>query len=399
VIHSFNTVADALRLAEAKYRSIVENAVEGIYQTTVAGQYLMANPMLAQIYGYDSPTDLIEHLSNIGTQLYVNPERRQDFIQLMAEQGKVWGFESEVYRKDGSILWISEAARAIYDHQGQLLGFEGTVMDITRRKQDEGEIAHLTQQLQDENLRMSAELAVTRRLQSMLMPSEGELNRVAGLDIAGFIEPAAEVGGDYYDIQQAHGRVRISIGDVTGHGLESSLVMIMAQTAVRTLLANGETDPARLLNSVNQTIYENTRRMGSYKNMTLALLEYEAGLLRLSGQHEELIIVRANGEVEQIDTFDLGFPLGLELDISQFVAEAQIQFSPGDIAVLYTDGITEAMNPNKEQYGLARIQKVVVAHRQQSAAQIRQALINDLKAWIHTQRVFDDITLLVLKQL
>jgi sigma-B regulation protein RsbU (phosphoserine phosphatase) len=128
-------------------------------------------------------------------------------------------------------------------------------------------------------------------------------------------------------------------------------------------------------------------------------LEYETGLLRLSGQHEELIIVRANGTVEQIDTFDLGFPLGLELDISQFVAEAQIQFAPGDIAVLYTDGITEAMNPDKEQYGLDRIQNVVVAHRQESAAQIRQALIDDLKRWIHTQQVFDDITLLVLKQL
>lgn len=260
------------------------------------------------------------------------------------------------------------------------------------------EVSQLNQRLKNENFRMSAELDVTRRLQQMLLPTESELKAVAGLDIAGFMEPATEIGGDYYDVMQQDGKVKISIGDVTGHGLESGVVMIMAQTAVRTLLANGETDPAKFLNAVNRIIYDNTRRMRSRKNMTLAVLEYEAGVLRLTGQHEELIIVRQDGNLEQIDTLDLGFPLGLEQDITQFVAEAKVELQPGDIAVLYTDGITEAMNTQKSQYGLERMYEVLQQNRHRSASEIRQVLIADLMQYIGDQKVFDDITLLVLKQ-
>jgi methyl-accepting chemotaxis protein len=182
------------------------------------------------------------------------------------------------------------------------------------------EITLLNERLKAENLRMGAELAITRRLQKMILPKDEELQNIEGLDIAGFMEPAAEVGGDYYDVLQHEGKVKIGIGDVTGHGLESGVVMIMVQTAVRTLLANNETNPIKFLDALNLAIYGNTRRMESFKNMSLALLDYEAGTIRLSGQHEEMIVVRHNGEIELFDTLDLGFPLGLELDITPFVA-------------------------------------------------------------------------------
>jgi PAS domain S-box-containing protein len=398
VVSSFNSVADALRQAEANYRGIVENALEGIYQQSIAGQFLMVNPRLASILGDDTTAALCERITDVGSQLYLDPNRRAEFVALMERDGSVVDFESEIRRRDGSVIWISESSRAVRDDQGRITGFEGTVIDITRRKRDAAEIERLTAELKDENLRMGAELSVTRRLQEMLMPSDGELASVSGLDIAGFMEPAEEVGGDYYDIQQADGRVRFSIGDVTGHGLESSLVMIMAQTAVRALLSNGEADPAKLLNAVNRTIFDNTRRMGSSKNMTLSLLEYEAGLLRLCGQHEELILVRANGTVEQVDTFDLGFPLGIESDISQFVREQQLSFHAGDVAVMYTDGVTEAVNDARQQYGIERLLAVVKDRRQASSKQICSAIIEDLRAWMQSQPMFDDITLLVLKQ-
>ena len=398
VVSSFNSVADALRQAEANYRGIVENALEGIYQQSISGQFLMVNPRLASILGDDTAAALCERITDVGRQLYLDPNRRAEFVALMERDGSVVDFESEIRRRDGSVIWISESSRAVRDDQGRITGYEGTVIDITRRKRDAAEIERLTAELKDENLRMGAELSVTRRLQEMLMPSDGELASVSGLDIAGFMEPAEEVGGDYYDIQQADGRVRFSIGDVTGHGLESSLVMIMAQTAVRALLSNGEADPAKLLNAVNRTIFDNTRRMGSSKNMTLSLLEYEAGLLRLCGQHEELILVRANGTVEQVDTFDLGFPLGIESDISQFVREQQLSFHAGDVAVMYTDGVTEAVNDARQQYGIERLLAVVKDRRQASSKQICSAIIEDLRAWMQSQPMFDDITLLVLKQ-
>ncbi len=127
----------ALLKAEEKYRSIFENAVEGIFQTTPDGHYLSANPALTRIYGYSSPEELIASLQDIGKSLYVAPNRRQDFVRLMQEHGVVTDFESQIYRKDRSIIWISENARAVRDRQENLLYYEGLVEDITKRKQTE----------------------------------------------------------------------------------------------------------------------------------------------------------------------------------------------------------------------------------------------------------------------
>jgi diguanylate cyclase (GGDEF)-like protein/PAS domain S-box-containing protein len=138
----------ALQAAEAKYRGIFENAVEGIFQSTLDGRYLMVNPMLARLYGYDSPADLMASLTDIQHQLYVDPQRREEFVRLMVTEGTVQGFESEVYRKDGSIIWISESARALYNAAGELVRFEGTVENITRRKRAELELLNRDNLLQ-----------------------------------------------------------------------------------------------------------------------------------------------------------------------------------------------------------------------------------------------------------
>src|SRR5919202_1241327 len=123
-----------LYLAEQRYHSIVENAIAGIFQSTPAGRYLSANPALAKLYGYNSPEELLSSLKNIWQQLYVDPNRRHDFIEAMEADNAVFGFESQVYRKDGSIIWILENARAVRDATGALLYYEGTVFDITERK-------------------------------------------------------------------------------------------------------------------------------------------------------------------------------------------------------------------------------------------------------------------------
>lgn len=128
------------------------------------------------------------------------------------------------------------------------------------------------------------------------------------------------------------------------------------------------------------------------------LLDYEAGQLKLSGQHEDVIVVRSQGEIQHIDTFDLGFPLALEDDIRPFIKQVQIKLEPGDVVVLYTDGITEAVNVRRRQYGLERLQQMVQQHLKQSAADIRQAVIADIQNYIGDQPLRDDLTLVVLKQ-
>jgi PAS domain S-box-containing protein len=128
-----------LESAEAKYKSIFENAIEGIFQTTIDGRYLIANSMLAQIYGYPSTESLISNVTNIANQIYVNPLRRQEFINVLRTHDTVSNFESQVYRRDGTKIWISENVRAIRELDGTLIGFEGTVQDISQRKRAEAE--------------------------------------------------------------------------------------------------------------------------------------------------------------------------------------------------------------------------------------------------------------------
>lgn len=259
-------------------------------------------------------------------------------------------------------------------------------------------------ELSAENVRMGAELDIARQLQEMVLPTPDELSRIEQLDIACHMEPAEEVGGDYYDILPHNGSLKIGIGDVTGHGLESGILMLMAQTAIRTLITADVTDPVRFLSILNSTIFNNVQRMQIDRMMTLSLLDYKDGRVRLSGHHEEMILVRKNGRVERVDTVDLGIFVGMMEDISEYIAETSVSLNPGDGMVLYTDGITEAhpagLDPLPENlYGLDRLCDVVSRNWEKPAEGIRKAVIKDVHRHIEKKNgMRDDLTLLVLKQ-
>ncbi|HMU83834.1 MAG TPA: EAL domain-containing protein [Leptospiraceae bacterium] len=116
------------------YRSFFDRSIEGMFLTTPAGRYILVNSRLAEIYGFSSSEEMMDHFQNIKTQLYVDPSRRDDFVKAMNEAGTVLEFESQVRRKDGTIIWISENARQVRDEHGQIVHYEGTVVDITDRK-------------------------------------------------------------------------------------------------------------------------------------------------------------------------------------------------------------------------------------------------------------------------
>src|SRR5215831_9523027 len=268
----------------------------------------------------------------------------------------------------------------------------------TQLAQAHTEISLLNQRLTTDNLRMRAELDFVGQMQQMVLPTPDELAAIDSLDIAAFMAPADEVGGDYYDVLHTDGVVTIGIGDVTGHGLESGMLMVMTQAAVRTLQTTRESDPVRFLDTLNRTLYHNVQRMRSDKNLTLALLTYVQGQVCISGQHEEALIVRRDGVIERIDTLDLGFPLGLEADIAAFVRHTSVVLQPGDGIVLYTDGITEAADMHHRLYGIDRLCTVISQHSVGTAQDIQAAVIADVRCHIGAQKVFDDITLVVAKQ-
>src|SRR5215217_6612025 len=209
------------RQAEAKYRSIFENSVEGIFQTTVDGRFLTANPAMARMLGYESPEELLGAISNIRDQLYVEPGRREEFYRLVLRDGLVSGFEVQMHRKDGDLVWVSANARAIYDDDGAISGYEGTVEDITKRKRAEEALREIREA---ERRRIARELHdvvlqdLTYALQSMQV-----LRRLPeGADRAGEIEHQVEalkraVGGlrdAIYDLRLESVRERSLVRDV-----------------------------------------------------------------------------------------------------------------------------------------------------------------------------------------
>ena len=149
---------EAIRQAEERYRSIFENAVEGIFRTTKDGRYLVVNPALARLYGFDSPQEMMAAVTDIARQVYVEPARRGEFIRRMYEEGEVIGFESQIRRRDGGVIWISENVRAVRDTGGAIVGYEGTVENITQRKEAEEQL----QQSLDRLRTLSGRLEVVR---------------------------------------------------------------------------------------------------------------------------------------------------------------------------------------------------------------------------------------------
>jgi len=205
-------VEKALQEAEQKYRSIFENAVEGIFQTTPDGCYLACNPALARIYGYASVEELLTALTDIERQLYVEPHRRQEFVERLNCTDSVSEFESQVYRKDGSIIWISENARAVRDDKGTLLYYEGFVTDITQRKLAEESMRNSEAQLKAKADELELALSKLQQTQAQLIQHEKLYNLgqlVAGVAheinnpvnfVCGNLIPASQYVEDLLDL-------------------------------------------------------------------------------------------------------------------------------------------------------------------------------------------------------
>ncbi|MGY5802245.1 PP2C family protein-serine/threonine phosphatase [Rhizobium sp. LEGMi12c] len=259
------------------------------------------------------------------------------------------------------------------------------------------EISTLNSQLKNENLRLGAELNVARQIQLMVLPRAKELTAIKHLEIAAYMRPADEVGGDYYDVLQNGNNLKIGIGDVTGHGLESGVLMLMVQSIARALQEAGEMDPAKFLTDLNRAIFKNIERTRTDKHLTLSFLDYDGERLTISGQHEDMIIIRQDGKVERIDTGDLGLPVGLEPDIAPFIDTRQISFEKGDMIVLHTDGVTEAENSKGELFGFDRLLEDARRLHGGTAEEVVEGILDDLMAYIGTHKIHDDITLVVMR--
>jgi serine phosphatase RsbU (regulator of sigma subunit) len=238
------------------------------------------------------------------------------------------------------------------------------------------------------------ELAIASRIQTSILPRSLEIR---GLDVTARMVPATEVGGDYYDVVPVWDGCWIGIGDVTGHGLNAGLIMLMVQSALAALVRQQpDAAPRELVRLLNQVVYDNVRkRLGERDHVTFSLLRYHAdGRVVFAGAHEELVICRAaDGRCERIDT--PGTWLGGMANVDRFTVDSRVQLDDGDLLLLHTDGITESMDQAGEQFGVERLCRVLERNRHLPTDRIRDAMFEAVSAW--TGQQVDDRTVVLAR--
>jgi len=237
------------------------------------------------------------------------------------------------------------------------------------------------------------DLEIARQIQTSILPRRVD---VEGIEISAGMVPADEVGGDYYDVLPVSNGCWIGIGDVAGHGLGAGLIMVMIQSMVMTLVrANEKAQPRDVVCLLNRLLYENIRgRLNQDDHVTFCLMRYGGdGQVTFAGAHEEILLWRTSGKCERIAT--KGTWLGAVRDVDKATEDQTLQLQPGDLMILYTDGLIESRNKAGKQFGFERLAALVEQHRSESADAIQRKILGRLRRW--TTRQEDDVTVIVVR--
>jgi len=239
-----------------------------------------------------------------------------------------------------------------------------------------------------------SEMELAKRIQTALLPDNQKLK---GYDISATMIPATEVGGDYYDIiETPKGDKWVTIGDVSGHGVDSGLIMMMAQTSILSKVNNnGSCGPSELLSSINGIIRENISRLGSDHYMTMMALRLDQSEMTVAGKHQDLIIYRA--ALNKIESVIIpGTWLGITDDIKESLPEVTVEINTGDIVLLFTDGLTEATNAAGEMFDQAGLEQALNKYADLPVRKLRDKVIEEVMSYQEKQS--DDMTLVVIKK-
>jgi phosphoserine phosphatase RsbU/P len=250
------------------------------------------------------------------------------------------------------------------------------------------------EELKDARDALWGEMEVAKRIQTALLPQN---RRVGAYEVAARMSPADEVGGDYYDIIEA-GRDRhwVAIGDVSGHGVESGLVMMMTQTSILSLVQeNPALSPAGVFHAVNEVLNENISRLHTARYMTLNVVQLRDEALTLAGKHQDVLVWRrATGTVETISND--GCWIGIVGDTRGHVVDQLIPMEEGDLALFFTDGATEAMSQAGEMYGDERLAAALARIATRPLDEGLEALFAEIATFRTSQD--DDVTFMLVRR-
>lgn len=378
--------------AEKRFRTLVEQ-IPAVTFMAVLGHgknEVYVSPHIEHMLGYTQA----EWLENPFLWFWrLHPDDRtlwNDEFARGCRTGGPFRAECRFLARDGRTVWVHGEARLVKDELGRPQFLQGVAFDITESKRAQEVLLNEAVR----SAKAEEELAIARRVQTAILPVNLS---VEGLQIAAKMVPASEVGGDYYDVLPFQGGAWLGIGDVSGHGLNAGLVMLMVQSATAALVnTQSETSPRRLLLMLNQVLFDNVRRrLGGDDHVTCTLMRYTSdGTVTFAGAHEDILVYRAKTrEVEEVMT--PGTWIGARYDIANVTVDSSLKLEPGDVMLLYTDGVTEAMNGKGAMFDLHRLKESLAKHGECAVAVLRDRIHEDVCRWMAEQ--VDDITLVVVR--
>jgi sigma-B regulation protein RsbU (phosphoserine phosphatase) len=293
------------------------------------------------MYGYDSFEELEANINNIATQLYVDPDRRGEFIRLMQEHGQVLHFESEIRRRDGTRIWISENVRSIHDDSGAFLYYEGTVDDITEIKLAREKLQRTNETLEQTQRRLEDELGEAANYVRSLLPAplSGEV------ETRSCYLPCSHLGGDGFGCYWLDAETfAFYLLDVSGHGVGSALLSISVLNVLRTQLLRRTdfSDPAAVLEGLNRS-FPMDRNNDKYFTIWYGVYHVPSRVLRYAsaGQHPALLLT---GEGEAVRLQTRGPVIGVTPETT-YTAEQVTVPAIAEI-FLFSDGVFEIARPD-----------------------------------------------------
>ena len=392
------------------YYGVFDHLMEGVFRTTPDGHYLLANVALARIYGYDSPAELVAGIQDIARKLYVEPGRRDEFIRLMQEHDTLSDFESKIFRKDETIIWISENCRAVRDADGKLLYYEGTVEDITERKRagDQirratGELSRSREELRTKNLLMEENLRMAREIQTSMLPQQFPIfpknvsPEQSAFQFVHRYEPAESVSGDFFSVSAlSDNEAAMFICDVTGHGIRAALVTAMIRALAEELKPLAR-DPGMFLRKLNSDLCSILKTTGSPMLTTAFYLvaDWTTGVMRFAnaGHPKPLFIRRSAGRVEPLVNVTGQSQPALGLFDDPAYQTTEITLAPGDFVMLFTDGLYEVQGLNEELYSQERMMMDVQSLLSKSNREMFDELLEAIRVFSVSHEFDDDVCL------
>ncbi|HWO22004.1 MAG TPA: SpoIIE family protein phosphatase [Kofleriaceae bacterium] len=382
-----------LRHAEARFRTLVEQ-IPAVTFMAVLGEgqnEVYVSPHIEQLLGYTQAEWLEDPFL---WYLRLHPDDRPLWNEEFARGCRTGGpfrAECRFLARDGREVWVLGEARLVRDALGRPLFLQGVAFDITDTKAAQRVL--LDQAVR--RARHEEELEIARRVQTQILPPRLE---VPGYALAAAMHPAAEIGGDYYDLLRTPEAAWLAIGDVSGHGLDAGLVMMMMQAAMAAIVrARPRGSPRELLDVLNEVLFDNIRlRLHAREHVTFTLFQLgPEGRVVFAGAHEDLLLWRARDRcMERIRT--PGVWLGARRGIGDVLIDTAVPLEPGDLMVIYTDGITEARDAAGQQLALTGLIAILEEVVDQTPDEIRDHVIARMRAFMAEQ--LDDLTLVVVRR-